>query len=508
MTEQYRTGNRNENYFNGRHISIELDDDDKLIDQLDDFLCVFIHEANEDILPYPAKTIRVESWRHDSESAVRMAAEVSFRPTDLQNSPLVWPSTFRDVLSEALQHYNYDTSIQTHDPSAVYIAIDDSNAVRIGLQSSATECTIDITTEFIDVIEEATHEPLPAVFTKNPVSPLELLRHLITILGATTDQLRDTYGNPSEHAKTYSIHQLQDPAQAIELPLHGEPHASELEGVLDSEQGLISVGGATQAKNRLSEIANIVNNPEIARLYGVKRSHFLLHGPPGTGKTSLVEALAHEVGATIWKISSSDLVEKWVGQSGKNVAETFEKARETDGLLIMFFDEFDALARKSDKDSSERVDIRKILNKEIEDIAKNYPHIIVAAATNADLDLLEPSLIRSGRIEPISVPLPTQNERYDIFGTILMKSLTDFNKDQPLVFDEEGAELPSDIFIPYANDIDLLELAQKSEGRTGADFEAILSRARAKHFANFHSTGEMLQVTHHDLLHELRNFDT
>lgn len=150
--------------------------------------------------------------------------------------------------------------------------------------------------------------------------------------------------------------------------------------------------------------------------------------------------------------------------------------------------------------------LRKILNVQLEDIAKNHPNIIVAAATNADLDDLEPSLIRSGRIESIGVPAPNQDERFDIFGLILFKSIQRTSGDNELQFTEEGTYQSTNQFNLYNSDLNLCEIAQLSDGMTGADFEVILERARKKHFMHFRKTGEYRSVSQQDLLREIREF--
>ncbi len=411
-------------------------------------------------------------------------------------------------MTEILQSYKYDPARQEHDTTATYISLDPSHTLRIALSSTATECAIDISLEVTSDIKNATHETLPEPYANKRLTSIENLRHIVTILGISLDHLREFYGDPPKHYKQYilSQHSLSKEL-AIPTPVLGQPHKSEIEGISQStEVGLDSVGGATYAKHRLAELAAIINQPAEAAEFDIQGSHFLLHGPPGTGKTSLINAFSREVNATLLEINSSEIVDKWVGASGKNIKRVFEKAKKGTEPLVIFFDEFDTLAHRSGAGAGERTDVRKLLNTEIEDITNNHPNIIIAAATNAELDSLESSLIRSGRIEPISVPLPTEQERYDIFGIILFKSMQRATQSKSPEFDSEGFYLPPQGFTLYSPDINIAELAQRTDGMTGSDFEVVLSRVRKKHFMHFKQTGEKKSVTQQDLLNEIQQF--
>ncbi len=514
MTEQQPAHDSIPNGFDGKYVSIELESDDYLTELLSTsgVLKTLLEHNDEDFLPYPAKEIHLESWYDDTCSMQRIEGEVNIRPTSIEsNETIVWPTTFLEEIDSAIQHYGYDTSRIKHDDRAIYITLDTMTTVRISLAASATQIGVDIDLEPTRDIEKATHISLQNPYAEHPMTDLERLRHVTTMLGVVIDTLRECYGNSAKRYVRYTIKQHKPSKELaivdIDATMKGNPHPSEYSGVDDREHtSLDSIGGATQAKERLAELASIVNDPEAAAAFDIQPTHILLHGPPGTGKTTLINAFASEINATTWTISSSDLIEKWVGSSGRNLAETFKNAKAISGNLVLFLAAFGALAHRQGSGGGERTDIRTLLNTELESLTKNYTNIIVAAATNVDLDELEPSLIRSGRMEPIAVPLPTEQERFDFFGVILYESIRKKVHENELVFDENGEYMSADGFSLYDVSIDLRDLAARTDGMTGADFKQILLRARKRKFSHYRTTGELQLISHNDILHEIMHF--
>jgi transitional endoplasmic reticulum ATPase len=178
----------------------------------------------------------------------------------------------------------------------------------------------------------------------------------------------------------------------------------------------------------------------------------LLFGPPGTGKTMLAKAIATESEANFISIKGPELLSKYVGESEKAIRETFRKARQA-APTIIFFDEIDSMVPTRgisfDTGVTERM-VSQILT-EIDGL-EELKNVVVVAATNRP-DMVDPALLRPGRLERfIYVCPPDLKEREIIFNLHL--------KGKPL-----------------APEIDIKELAQRTQGYVGADIEAICHEA-------------------------------
>jgi len=150
----------------------------------------------------------------------------------------------------------------------------------------------------------------------------------------------------------------------------------------------------------------------------------LLVGPSGTGKTTMVRALADESGIPCIAVAASEFVNKWVGQGAENVRKVFEEARALikKGALyvIIFIDEIDAIGNRDEimgGDTETRRTINELLNQM--DGFKVDSKIIVFGATN-HVDLVDPALRRPGRFDAIiEVKLPDLKSRTDILNHYL-----------------------------------------------------------------------------------------
>jgi len=214
------------------------------------------------------------------------------------------------------------------------------------------------------------------------------------------------------------------------------------------------IGGLEEAKQQLREAVEWpLKYPESFKRLGIRPPKgILLFGPPGTGKTMLAKAAATESEANFIAVRGPEILSKWVGESEKAIREIFRRARQYSPVIV-FFDEIDALTPvrgvSSDTYVTERV-VSQLLT-EMDGIV-SLDNVIIIAATNRP-DIVDPALIRPGRLEKlIFIPPPSREERVEIFRIHTRN-------------------------MPLAKDVDLYKLAEITEGYTGADIEALVREA-------------------------------
>ncbi|CAJ0752260.1 10109_t:CDS:2 [Entrophospora sp. SA101] len=139
----------------------------------------------------------------------------------------------------------------------------------------------------------------------------------------------------------------------------------------------------------------------------------LMYGPPGTGKTLLARACAAQTNSTYLKLAGPQLVQMFIGDGAKLVRDAFNLAKEK-APAIIFIDELDAIGTK--RFDSEKSGDREVQRTMLEllnqlDGFSSDERIKVIAATNR-IDILDPALLRSGRLDrKIEFPLPNEEAR-------------------------------------------------------------------------------------------------
>ncbi|MBS3064158.1 MAG: CDC48 family AAA ATPase [DPANN group archaeon] len=214
------------------------------------------------------------------------------------------------------------------------------------------------------------------------------------------------------------------------------------------------IGGLVKAKQELIEAVEWpLKYPEKFKKLGIRPPRgILLYGPSGCGKTLLAKAVATESQANFISVKGPEVLSKWMGESEKAVRDIFKKARQV-APCIVFFDEIDAIVPRRGLDPGGRVSER-VVNQILTELdgIEALTDVVVLAATNRP-ELIDPSLIRSGRFDrSILIIPPTKEVRIDILKV--------HTKEMPL-----------------AKLVSITELAERTEGYSGADLEGVCREA-------------------------------
>ncbi|MCK5511095.1 ATP-dependent zinc metalloprotease FtsH [Candidatus Parcubacteria bacterium] len=215
------------------------------------------------------------------------------------------------------------------------------------------------------------------------------------------------------------------------------------------------VAGVKEAKEELKEVVEFLRNPKKFLDLGARIPRgVLLLGSPGTGKTLLARATAGEAKVPFFHISGSEFVEMFVGVGASRVRDLFKKAKKSTPCIV-FIDEIDAVGRKRGAGLGGSHDEREqTLNQILVEMDGFEPstNIIVLAATNRP-DVLDKALLRPGRFDrQVVLENPDINEREAILKVHAKKK-------------------------PFAKDVSLRRIAERTPGFSGADLANVLNEA-------------------------------
>lgn len=210
------------------------------------------------------------------------------------------------------------------------------------------------------------------------------------------------------------------------------------------------VGGLEDVKQQLRESVEWpLSQPEVFKRLGINAPRgILLYGPPGTGKTLLAKAVANESDANFISIKGPEVMSKRVGESEKAVRELFKKAKQV-APSIVFLDELDAIAPRRGAYSGSHV-TESVVNQLLTSVdgLESMEGVVIIGATNRP-DIIDQSLLRPGRFDRlILTPAPDAASRIEI--------LKIHTKNMPL-----------------SKDVSIDELADETDGFSGADIEAL-----------------------------------
>jgi len=216
------------------------------------------------------------------------------------------------------------------------------------------------------------------------------------------------------------------------------------------------VGGLLDVKREMTEtlMYPLKYAAKYSRYGMAPTKGMLLYGPSGCGKTLVAKAIANEVKSNFLSVKGPELLSMWFGESESNVRQLFDKARGA-APCILFFDEIDSIAKPRGSggagggEAGDRI-VNQILT-EIDGVGAKKS-VFVIAATNRP-DMLDSAIMRPGRLDQlVYLPLPDLESRKAIFKACTRKS-------------------------PLAADISLDELAERTDGFSGADITEVCQRA-------------------------------
>ena len=238
-----------------------------------------------------------------------------------------------------------------------------------------------------------------------------------------------------------------------------------------------------RTKRELRQMQLLLENPSLSKDLGIEPpTGLLLYGPPGTGKTTIARVLAHESHCHFVATSPAEINSMWLGESEKSVKKLFDEAR-AKAPAIIFLDEIDALLPSRSGGVNQYSD--KVVNQflhEMDGLTRNR-RIFVIGATNRR-DMLDPALLRGGRLSrEIEIPLPDEPARRQLFALAA------------------GAA-------KMADDVDLDEMARRTEGYSGANIKAVVNEAGLQALIRLSEAGPDVKrvLTREDFEESLANF--
>ncbi|MED5376243.1 MAG: proteasome-activating nucleotidase [Candidatus Thermoplasmatota archaeon] len=256
----------------------------------------------------------------------------------------------------------------------------------------------------------------------------------------------------------------QDTLSVIEiLPDSWDPLVITSEIIEKPEVSYEDIGGLTEQISEIRETVELsfTNREDFKRFSIEPPKGVLLTGPPGTGKTMLAKAVAHSTNAVFLGLVASELAQKYIGEGGRLVREIFDLARKK-APAIVFIDELDAIGSKRlDGATSGDREVQRTLMQLLSELDGFEPleDVKIIAATNRP-ELLDSALLRPGRFDRIvEIPLPDEDGRLSILRV--------HTKNTPL-----------------SSQIDLKEIASKTDGFSGAELKSLVVEAGVSAISN------------------------
>ncbi len=238
---------------------------------------------------------------------------------------------------------------------------------------------------------------------------------------------------------------------------------------------LDDVVGLKEAKKALYEAVEVpILHPELIKKFDISSTKgILLFGPPGTGKTMLMRAVANELGDVhIVTVSGADIAKGGLERAVLTIKQVFDRAKEN-APAILFIDEIDAIVASRENATQFNVQVTGEFLEELDGM-KDATGVVLVGTSNRP-DALDPAILRAGRFDKlIFIPPPEKEDRQRIFEQNLKKA-------------------------PTSDDIDYAKLADMTVGYTGADIATVCKQAKLGALEKTLAAGQEAKIAQADI---------
>lgn len=277
------------------------------------------------------------------------------------------------------------------------------------------------------------------------------------------------------------------------LPQSRDPLVRSMEIENKPIETYTDIGGLKKQLLELRETVELpLLQPELFEKVGIEPPKgVLLHGAPGSGKTLMVKAVAHETKATFIRVIGSELVQKYIGEGARLVREVFSFARDQ-SPSILFIDELDAIGSKRlDIATSGDREVQRTLMQLLSELDGFSPRgdVKIIGATNR-VDILDPALLRPGRFDRhIEIPLPNEEEKREIFKIHSRLMNVDSNIDFSYLASESTRSSGADIRA-MTQEAGMFAIREKRTSVTFDDFKAAIRKVLSARGDSFPTRNE------------------
>lgn len=341
--------------------------------------------------------------------------------------------------------------------------------------------TAEIQPELAEIMARRVNEAMSR--SGNPLPPRAVILPSIFIHALSDAYQREAAKRPKTDDP---LKRFNDIAQTMRAAL--KPAAADISVEPKTSLTFDDVGGCRDAKEELRKLARAITHREAYKRWGSKLPKgILLYGPPGTGKTLLAEVFANAVDLPFVSVASHHLVDKYIGESAKNVSRHFEGLRKLGGG-ILFVDEAESVICPSGGSNVERefTAVRAAFKVNMTGKYRDDGIYVLFAAN--DIEFIDKAVMRAGRVDKvIKVPLPNTDEREEIIRIHCRLVRQDAQRDD--IFDH----------------LDIRTIADATTGMSGAAIaEAIRKATECKADQEALGLGEQEPLSTDDIIASIR----